>query len=84
MNVATINYSFFQVHSHFFGIFNKIIKFKYFSRTGKTVVIFPGAVGTLLVSVVPRRMAAKKEHACDQVEHAPEEQTMLSLRCGNC
>ena len=39
--------SFFQVHSHFSRIFNKIIKFQYFSRTGKTVVIFPGAVGTL-------------------------------------
>ena len=43
--------SFFQVHSHFSRIFNKIIKFQYFSRTGKTVVIFPGfpgAVGTLI------------------------------------
>ena len=42
--------SFFQVHSHFSRIFKKIIKFQYFSRTGKTVVIFPGfsgAVGTL-------------------------------------
>ena len=41
--------SFFQIHSHFPRIFNKIIKFQYFSRTGKTVVIFPGAVGTLCV-----------------------------------
>ena len=44
--------SFFQVHSHFSRIFNKIIKFQYFSRTGKTVVIFPGfpgAVGTLKI-----------------------------------
>ena len=57
MNVATINLklyffpdnSFFQVHSHFSRIFNKIIKFQYFSRTGKTVVIFPGAVGTLTI-----------------------------------
>ena len=43
--------SFFQVHSHFSRTFNKTIKFQYFSRTGKTVVIFPGfpgAVGTLL------------------------------------
>ena len=45
--------SFFQVHSHFSRIFNKIIKFQYFSRTGKTVVIFPGfpgAVGTLFTA----------------------------------
>ena len=35
---------------HFSGIFNKIIKFWHFSRTGKTVVIFPGAVGTLCVT----------------------------------
>ena len=45
--------SFFQVHSHFSRIFNKIIKFQYFSRTGKTVVIFPGfpgAVGTLFLA----------------------------------
>ena len=44
--------SFFQVHSHFSRIFNKIIKIQYFSRTGKTVVIFPGfpgAVGTLKI-----------------------------------
>ena len=57
MKVATINLksffpdnSFFQIHSHFSRIFNKIIKFQCFSRTGKTVVIFPGfpgAVGTL-------------------------------------
>ena len=42
--------SFFQVQSHFSRIFNKIIKFQYFSKTGKTVVISPGflgAVGTL-------------------------------------
>ena len=39
--------SFFKVHSHFPRIFNKFIKFQYFSRAGKTVVIFPGAVGTL-------------------------------------
>ena len=46
--------SFFQVHSHFSRIFNKIIKFQYFSRTGKTVVIFPGfpgAVGTLNITL---------------------------------
>ena len=42
--------SFSQVHSHFSRFFNKIIKFQYFSRTGKTVVIFPGAVGTLLLA----------------------------------
>ena len=56
MNVATINLklffppdnSFFQVHSHFSRIFNKIIKLQFFSRTGKTVVIFPGAMGTLM------------------------------------
>ena len=47
--------SFFQVHSHFSRIVNKIIKFQYFSKTGRTVVIFPGAVGTL---VVPRFQAA--------------------------
>ena len=47
--------SFFHIHSHFSGIFNKIIKFQYFSRTGKTVVIFPdfpGAVGTLYLPVI--------------------------------
>ena len=44
--------SFFQVYSHFPGFLNKIIKFQYFSRTGKTVVIFPGfpgAAGTLQI-----------------------------------
>ena len=48
--------SFFQVHSHFPRIFNKIIKFQYFSRTGKTVVIFPGfpgGVGTLILNKTP-------------------------------
>ena len=40
--------SFFQVHSHFSRIFNKIIKFQYFSRTGKTVVIFPGFSGAVV------------------------------------
>ena len=52
---STENYFFpdnssFQLHSHFSRILNKIIKFPYFSRTGKNVVIFPGfpgAVGTL-------------------------------------
>ena len=54
MNVATINLKLFfprqfifQVHSHFSRIFNKIIKFQYFSRTGKTVVIFPGFPGAV-------------------------------------
>ena len=54
MNVATINLnyffpdnSFFQVHSHFSRIFNKIIKFQYFSRTGETVVIFSGFAGAV-------------------------------------
>ena len=32
--------SFSQVHSHFFRIFNKIIKFQYFSRTGKLLSFF--------------------------------------------
>ena len=58
MNVATINLKLFfsqTIHfsrSHFSRIFNKIKKFQYFSRTGKTVVIspgFPGAVGTLKI-----------------------------------
>ena len=43
------------IFHHFSRIFNKIIKFQYFSRTGKTVVIFPGfpgAVGTLLYAKV--------------------------------
>ena len=49
-NIFFPDNSFFQVHSNFSRILNKIIKFQYFSRTGKTVVIFPGfpaAVGNL-------------------------------------
>ena len=63
MHVATINLKlFFPQRIHFsrftpiFQDFNKIIKFQYFSRTGKTVVIFPGfpgAVGTLDLLISP-------------------------------
>ena len=54
--------SFFQVHSHFSRILNKIIKFQYFSRTGKTVVIFPGfpgAVGALCNVILTAEFVAK-------------------------
>ena len=57
MNVATIDLKLFFPRQFIFPgslpfsrTFNKIIKFQYFSRTGKTVVIFPGfpgSVGTL-------------------------------------
>ena len=38
---------FFQGFPHFSKIFGKIIKFHDFSMTGKTVIIFPGVLGTL-------------------------------------
>ena len=67
MNVATINLKLFLPQTIHFSRFTPIfpgflIKFQYFSRTGKTFVIFPGAVGILCISFFMHHFCLSKEY----------------------